>query len=189
MGRGWKRILQDVPALRTDGQGPAGGPQGEPLEHQDQAPVLAEPVQRHLHLGRARPQRAPARLDPCAEERRPQWRPRCLPAQAESRPALAPRAGIEARDREEEGGRGAGSEGGLRFRRGFRSRAGAETSVLRVWNGRVERPGRFCYEMEIYETFGKRVSASVTPPDFSWESTTLACSFQPQFPRSEHSSS
>ena len=40
MGRGWKRILQDVPALRTDGQGPHGGPQGEPLQHQDQAPVL-----------------------------------------------------------------------------------------------------------------------------------------------------
>ena len=38
------------------------------------------------------------------QERRPQWRPRCLPAQAESRPALAPRAGTEARDREEEGG-------------------------------------------------------------------------------------
>src|SRR3954468_14988880 len=29
----------DVTALRTDGQGPAGGSQGEPLEHQDQAPV------------------------------------------------------------------------------------------------------------------------------------------------------
>ena len=35
--------MQDVPALRTDGQGPPDGPQGEPLEHQDQAALPAEP--------------------------------------------------------------------------------------------------------------------------------------------------
>src|SRR5258708_37633173 len=56
--RGWKRISRDVAALRTDGQGPPGGPQGQPLQYQDQAPVPAEPVQRHLHFRRARPQRA-----------------------------------------------------------------------------------------------------------------------------------
>ena len=73
---GMEEDFRDVPALRTDGQGPADGPQGEPLEHQDQAALPAEPGQRHLHLGRARPQRAPARLDQRAQERRPQWRPR-----------------------------------------------------------------------------------------------------------------
>src|SRR6478609_963732 len=113
--RGWKRIFSDVTPLRTDRQGPAGGSQGEPLEHQDQAPLPAEPGQRHLHLGRARPQRAPARLDQCAEERRPQWRPRHLPDQGESRRAVAPRAGIEARDPEEGRQARAGEEGELRF--------------------------------------------------------------------------
>jgi len=91
----------NVPALRTDGQGPPGGPQGEPLEHQDQAALPAQPGQRHLHLGRARPQRAPARLDQCGQERRPQWRPRQVPAEGQGRRALPPRAGSEARDREE----------------------------------------------------------------------------------------
>ena len=78
---GMEEDFCNVPALRTDGQGPPDGSQGEPLEHQDQAALPAEPGQRHLHLGRARPQRAPARLDQCAEERRPQWRPRQVPAE------------------------------------------------------------------------------------------------------------
>src|SRR5205807_6861601 len=98
---GMTEDLANVSALRTDGQGPASGSQGEPLEHQDQAALPAEPVQRHLHLGRARPQRAPARLDQRDQERRPQWRPRRLPAEREGPQPLAPRAGAEARDREE----------------------------------------------------------------------------------------
>lgn len=112
-GRGF---LTNVPALRTDGQGPPGGPQGEPLEHQDQAALPAEPHQRHLHLGRARPQRAPARLDQRAQERRPQWRPRCLPVEGQGRRPLPPRTRSEARDREE--GRQARlcEEGELRFK-------------------------------------------------------------------------
>jgi hypothetical protein len=57
---GDERGFRDVAALRTDGQGPAGGPQGEPLQYQDQAPVPAEPVQRHLHFRRAGPERAVA---------------------------------------------------------------------------------------------------------------------------------
>src|ERR1700731_1798649 len=105
--RGWQRIFENVTALRTDSQGPPGGPQGEPLQYQDQAPVPAEPVQRHLHFRRARPQRAPARLDQRDQERRPPRRSRCLPDQGQGRRAVAPRARIEARDREE------GAEGGI----------------------------------------------------------------------------
>jgi len=115
---GMEEDFFDVSALRTDGQGPAGGSQGEPLEHQDQAPVPAEPVQRHLHLGRARPQRAPARLDQCAEKRRPQWRPRRLPAEGPRRRPLPARAGPEAGDREEGEHGGAGEAGELSFRAG-----------------------------------------------------------------------
>src|SRR6266702_2907962 len=105
----------NVPALRTDGQGPPSGPQGEPLEHQDQAALPAEPGQRHLHLGRPRPQRAPARLDQCAEERRPQWRPRRVFDQGQGRRALPPRAGSQARDREEGWQAGIRQEGELSF--------------------------------------------------------------------------
>ena len=105
--------FSNVPALRTDGQGPPGGPQGEPLEHQDQAALPAEPGQRHLHLGRARPQRAPARLDQRAQERRPQWRPRYVFAQGQGRRALPPRPRSEARDREEGRQAGVREEGEL----------------------------------------------------------------------------
>jgi hypothetical protein len=114
--RGWKRISQDVAALRTDGQGPASRPQGEPLQYQDQAPVPAEPVQRHLHFRRARPQRAPARLDQRDQERRPPRRLRCVFAQGQGRRLVAESAGAEARDREEDGGGGGGEAGGVRVR-------------------------------------------------------------------------
>src|ERR1700676_5825325 len=67
---GMAEDFEDVAALRTDGQEPAGWPQGQPLQHQDQAPVPAEPVQRHLYFGFARPQRAPARLHQRDQERR-----------------------------------------------------------------------------------------------------------------------
>ncbi len=45
-------------ALRSDRQETAGRPQSEPLEHQDQAPVHAEPAQRDADFRLARPQRA-----------------------------------------------------------------------------------------------------------------------------------
>src|SRR3984893_4262130 len=112
--RGWQRIFENVAALRTDSQGPPGGPQGEPLQYQDQAPVPAEPVQRHLHFRRARPQRAPAGFDQRDQERRPQWRPRRLPAQGPRRSPLPPRARPEARDREEARCGSAGGEAELR---------------------------------------------------------------------------
>ena len=112
---GMEEDFENVPALRTDGQGPPDGPQGEPLEHQDQAALPAEPRQRHLHLGRARPQRAPARLDQRAEERRPQWRPRQVPAEGEGRRVVAARTGFEARDREEGRQARVREEGELRF--------------------------------------------------------------------------
>jgi hypothetical protein len=74
-------------------------------------------VQRHLHLGRARPQRAPAGLDQRHQERRPPRRPRRLPDQGQGDRAFAARAGPEEGDREEaaEGGlREEGREGELR---------------------------------------------------------------------------
>jgi hypothetical protein len=141
MGRGWKRILQDVPALRTDGQGPHGGPQGEPLQHQDQAPVPAEPVQRHLHLGRARPQRAPARLDQRHQVGRPPRRLRRLHDQGQGPRAVAEGTVAEEGDREEDRGKRAGSCGELRFSAKpgrFESfeRPGRKTRLFRL--GRVQ---------------------------------------------------
>ena len=95
----------------------AKGPQvGHKVSHSNiktKRRFLPNLVQRHLHLGRARPQRAPARLDQRDQERRPQWRPRCVPAQGQGRRAVAPRAGSEARDREEGRQAGAGREGEL----------------------------------------------------------------------------
>ena len=73
----------------------AKGPQvGHKVSHSNiktKRRFLPNLCQRHLHLRVARPQRAPARLDPCAQERRPQWRPGCvlLKARAEK---LSPRA-------------------------------------------------------------------------------------------------
>src|ERR1700687_625253 len=107
--------FENVAALRTDGQGPPGRPQGQPLQHQDQAPVPAEPVQRHLHFRRARTQRAPKGVDQRAQERRSPLRSRCVFAQGESDRTVAPRAGVEAGDREEDVGGGAGEEGGLKL--------------------------------------------------------------------------
>ena len=55
--------------------------------------------------------------------------------------AVAPRAGAEARDREEDGGEGgAGGEGELSG-----VLAASCGLRLRVLDGRVERPGRFCF--------------------------------------------
>jgi hypothetical protein len=108
---GMEEDFRYVAALRTDGQGPPDRPQGQPLQHQDQAALPAEPVQRDLHLGHAGAQRSAARLHQRDQERRPQWRPRCVPDQGQGRQPLAARAGTEARDREEDGG-GCTSEAG-----------------------------------------------------------------------------
>jgi hypothetical protein len=71
-------------------------------------------VQRHLHLGRARPQRAPAGFDQRHQKRRPPRRPRCLPDQGQGGRAFAARAGAEEGDREEDAEGGVCEEGGLR---------------------------------------------------------------------------
>src|SRR6202022_3037361 len=114
--RGWQRIFDDVAALRTDSQGPPGGPQGEPLQYQDQAPVPAEPVQRHLHFGRARPERAVKGFDQRDQIRRSPRRLRRVYDQGQGDRTVAPGAGPEARDREEDRGGCAGGEGELRHR-------------------------------------------------------------------------
>src|SRR5262245_64480867 len=50
-----KEGFRHVTAMRTDRQGRAGRPQGEPLEPQDQTAVPAQPAQRHRDVGFARP--------------------------------------------------------------------------------------------------------------------------------------
>src|ERR1700676_2040362 len=110
---GMAEDFEEVAALRTDGQEPASGPQGQPFQHQDQAPVPAEPVQRHLHFRRAWPQRALKGVDQRDQERRPPRRPRCVFAEGKSGRAVAARAGAEAGDREEDGQGRAREEGGV----------------------------------------------------------------------------
>jgi len=69
-------------------------PQGEPLEHQDQAAVPAN-LCNVTFISDSWEERAPARLHQRDQKRRPQWRPRRIPDQGPAR-SLAPRAGIEA---------------------------------------------------------------------------------------------
>src|SRR6266550_1421481 len=106
---GDERGFRDVAALRTDGQGPAGGSQGEPLEYQDQAPVPAEPVQRHLHFRRAGAECAVAGFDQRDQVSRPSRRFRCVPLESQGGRTVPEGAGAEAPDRKEDGG----SEGQL----------------------------------------------------------------------------
>src|ERR1700716_516693 len=129
----------DVAALRTDGQGPAGGPQGEPLQYQDQAPVPAEPVQRHFHLRRAGTERAVAGFDQRDQVRRSPRRLRRIPDQSQGSRAVAPRARVEAPDREEDRSGSTRGEGELRL--------SANGSMLKSLNGRAERSGCFCFEV------------------------------------------
>jgi len=104
-GRGF---LCDVSEVRTDGQGPAGGHKVSPLQHQDQAALPAEPVQRDLHLGRTR-RNVRLRVSTNAIKTVDHnGGLDAFPAEGQGRGAVAPRAGPEARDPEEEGGRGAG---------------------------------------------------------------------------------
>src|SRR5882672_517105 len=111
---GDERGFRDVAALRTDGQGPAGGPQGKPLQYQDQAPVPAEPVQRHLHFRCAGTERAVAGFDQCDQISRSSRRLRCVHDQGQGGGTLAPGARAEAPDREEDGSGSTGGEGGLK---------------------------------------------------------------------------
>src|SRR5579872_5362278 len=108
-------FIDDVAALRTDGQEPAGGPQGEPFQYQDQTALHAEPVQRDLHFRCARPQYTPAGLDQRDQERRSQWRARCVPSEGEGLESFAARARAEASDREEAAEGSACQEGELKL--------------------------------------------------------------------------
>src|SRR5712671_1553424 len=89
---GDERGFRDVAALRTDGQGPAGGPQGKPLQYQDQAQVPAEPVQRHLHFRYAGAKRAVAGFDQCYQNSRSSRRLRCVYDQGQGGGTFAPGA-------------------------------------------------------------------------------------------------
>src|SRR6185312_14802976 len=100
------RIEDHVAALRTDRQRAFGRPQGQPLEHQDQAPVHAEPVQRDADVRHARPLSSRAGVGERAEVGRSPWRPRRLPAQGEGYRARAAHARAQACDREEAGREG-----------------------------------------------------------------------------------
>ena len=93
-------------AWRCDltGKKASGRPQSEPLQHQDQAAVHAEPAQRDADLRRARPLGAGAHLGQCAQDGRSSRRARCLPAQGQGR-----RAGPE--DASNSSGRSPRSEG------------------------------------------------------------------------------
>src|ERR1700682_5803723 len=144
-GRGWQRIYQNVAALRTDGQGPDGGPQGEPLQYQDQAPVPTEPVQRHLHLRRAGTERAVAGFDQRDQVRRSPRRLRCIPDQGQGSRVVAPRARTEAPDREEDRSGSTRGKGELTFAK--------PVERLRVLNGRVERPG--CLVLKFHLTLAR----------------------------------
>src|SRR5947209_1221101 len=127
------RISDHVAALRTDRQGPPDRPHGEPLEHQDQAQVPAQPLQRHLHLRHPRPQRPPPRLHQRDQERGSPRRAGRVPAEGEGDRAVAKGAGAEARDREEEGGGRGGEEGGVRLARSSLGRVALLTlSCLRA---------------------------------------------------------
>ena len=64
----FSRISTMSRRCESDRQGPAGGPQGQPLEHQDQAALPAEPAQRHADLGCARPLGQAAHLGECAQD-------------------------------------------------------------------------------------------------------------------------
>src|SRR5882757_8857961 len=130
---GDERGFRDVAALRTDGQGPAGGSQGEPLQYQDQAPVPAEPVQRHLHFRRAGTERAVAGFDQRDQVRRSPRRLRRIPDQSQGSRAVAPSARVEAPDREEDRSGSTRGEGELRL--------SANGSMLKSLNGRAERSG------------------------------------------------
>src|ERR1700752_370253 len=110
-----ENFIDDVTALRTDGQERAGGPQGEPLQYQDQTALHAEPVQRDLHFRSARPQYTPARLHQRDQERRSQWRTRCVPAESEGLKSFTARTRAEASDREETAEGSACQEGELRL--------------------------------------------------------------------------
>src|SRR5579872_2080611 len=114
-------FIDDVAALRTDGQEPAGGPQGEPFQYQDQTALHAEPVQRDLHFRCARPQYTPARLDQRDQERRSQWRAGCVPPEGEGLESFAARARAEASDREEAAEGSACQEGELKLSRSLRN--------------------------------------------------------------------
>ena len=74
-----------VPTLRIDRQRPDGRPHGEPFQHQDQAPVSAEPVQRHDAVRHARPLGAAESLGQRNPLGRSPRRPRCFPDQGQGR--------------------------------------------------------------------------------------------------------